>query len=60
MIKKKVRERFKFGKNFINVQDYKGDWKRVSGPRWFRVYIVINDFKCIRTESTVSFYGKKV
>ena len=58
-IKKNVRERFKVGKNFIDVQDYKGDWKRVVGPRWHRVYIAINDAKRIRQESTRPFYGKK-
>jgi hypothetical protein len=26
-------EKFKFGKNFIDVQDYTGDWKRGFGPR---------------------------
>ena len=31
-IKKKVHERFKFGKNFIQVKDYNGDRKRVVGP----------------------------
>ena len=37
-IKKKVRERFKFGKNFIEVKDCNGDWTRVFGPCWHRVY----------------------
>ena len=54
--RKKVLERFKFGKNFIQVKDYNGVWYRVVGPKWFRVYIAIND---TRQESTVSFCGKK-
>jgi hypothetical protein len=40
------------------VQNCKGKWRRVSGPRLFRVYMTINDVRHIRLESTVPFYGK--
>ncbi len=60
VIKKKVGESFQFGKNFIRVKDCKGDWTRVVGPCWHRVYIAINDAKRIRKESTVPFYVDKL
>ena len=59
VIKEKVRERFKFGKNFIQVKDCNDDWTRVCGSYCHRVYIDINDAKRIRQESTVPFYDKK-
>jgi len=57
-IKKAISKEFKFGKKHCDVQNYKGKWTKVLGPRNFRVYIAINDTKRIRTESTVPFYGK--
>ena len=60
VIKKKNLNNFKFDKNFVDVQDYTSDWKRVFGPRWFRVYIGIKNTKNIKVESSVTFYGKGV
>ncbi len=57
MIKKAIHKKFKFVKNYVDVENSKGKWIRVLGPRYFRVYIVINDAKRIRTESTEPFYG---
>jgi superoxide dismutase len=57
-IKKAIRDKFRFGKTFVDVQNCEGKWRRVKGPRFFRVFIAVNDAGRIRRESTVPFYGK--
>lgn len=57
MIKKAIRNKFRFGKKFVDVQNCEVQWIRVPDPKLFRVYIVINHARHIKCESVVPFHG---
>jgi len=59
VIKKQILGKLKLGKNLIKVRNSNGDWIKVRGPRFFRVYIATNNAKRIKQESIVPFYGSK-